>query len=307
VVNAAEFVTVNRRALLEWGLGAFASRLFAAGPGPGTVVDAAVHFYDPSRPQGVPWPNRDSPILYKRSYPDRYLAAIRPFTVHGVIAIEASPWLEDNLWLLNVADRNPLIRAVVGNIPPGHPDFSAALGRFSKHPLFRGIRINAALAPRALAQPELLADLKRLAGKDLSLDILVSSPSSFAQIAELAARLPDLRIVVGHLPLDSEKDALRAFAQHNRVFAKASGVVRRIGDRVPTEASYYKPQLDELWDVFGPDRVLYASNWPASDLIALYPVVYQVILDYVSTKAKEEIEKFFWKNSLTAYKWKDHA
>jgi len=307
VVNAAEFVTVNRRALLEWGLSAFASRVSAAGPGPSTVVDAAVHFYDPSRPQGVPWPNRNTPILYKRSYPDRYLAAIEPFTVNGVIAIEASPWLEDNLWLLNVADQNPLIRAVVGNIPPGHPDFSAALDRFSKHPLFRGIRINAALVPRALAQPELLADLKRLAEKDLSLDILVSSPSSFFQIAELAARLPDLRIVVGHLPLDSEKDALRAFARHNRVFAKVSGVVRRTGDRVPVEASYYKPQLDELWDVFGADRVLYASNWPASDLIALYPVVYQVVQDYVSIKAKEEIEKFFWKNSLTAYKWKNNA
>jgi L-fuconolactonase len=296
-------------------LGAWALPVLAAENRPGKVIDAAVHFYDPDRPQGVPWPGSNSTLLYKRTYPDRYLAAIKPFTVDGVIAIEASPWLEDNLWLLNVADRNPLIRAVVGNIPPGHPDFSAALDRFGKHPLFRGIRINAGLLPRILAQPELLQDLKRLSDKDLHLDILVSSPS-FAQIAELAARLPDLRMVVGHLPLDSPKDApgrakfvegLWACSKHDRVFAKVSGVVRRIGDGVPADAAWYKPQLDELWDIFGPDRVIYASNWPASDVIAAYPVVYRVVLDYVSNRGKEEIEKFFWKNSLVAYKWKDNA
>ena len=306
---------MQRRTLLKLGLGACALPGFASDTRPDKVIDAAVHFYDPARPQGVPWPGANSTLLYKRTYPDRYLAAVKPFTVDGVIAIEASPWLEDNLWLLNVADQNPLIRAVVGNIQPGHPDFSAALDRFSKHPLFQGIRIGAGLLPRVLAQPELLQDLKRLSGKDLHLDILVNSPT-WTQIAELAARLPDLRIVVGHLPLDSPKDApgraqfvegLRSCARHPRVFAKVSGVVRRTGDGVPADAAWYKPQLDELWDIFGPDRVIYASNWPASDLIAEYPVVYRVILDCISNRGKEETEKFFWKNSRSAYKWKDNA
>ena len=258
---------MNRRAFFEAGLGAFGLPLFAAETGPSKVIDAAVHFYDTSRPQGVPWPSQSSPILYKPTFPDRYLAAIKPFTVNGVIAIEASPWLEDNLWLLNVADQNPLIRAVVGHIQPGHPDFSAALDRFSKHPLFRGIRINAGMVPRALSQPEILADLKRLADKDLHLDILVNS-NMFQEIADLAGKLPDLRIIAGHLPLDSPKDepgrakfveGLRACGKHSRVFAKVSGVVRRVGDRVPVDSAYYKPQLDQLWEVFGPDRVVYAS------------------------------------------------
>ena len=306
-------MTLDRRTILQFGLGSLAAPLAAplaaASGGPTRVIDAAVHFYDPSRPQGVPWPNSRTPVLYKRTYPDRYLAAIKPFKVTGVIAIEASPWIEDNLWMLNVADQNPLIRAVVGNLRPGHPDFTAALERFSKHPLFRGIRIGESMVPRALAQPELLADLQRLAAKDLHLDIHVSNPASWPAIAELAGRLPELRIVVGHLPLDGPRDApgLRACGKRDRLFAKVSGVVRKVGDRVPAEASYYKPQLDELWDVFGPDRVIYASNWPASDLTAEYPVVYRVILDYVSGKPAEEIEKFFWKNSLTAYRWRDHA
>ena len=165
-----------------------------------------MHFYDPTRPQGVPWPSRDQPVLYQPTYPERYLSNIKPFRVDGVVAVEASGWLEDNLWLLEVADRNRLVRAVVGNIQPGRPDFKNELGRFAKHPLFRGIRIGGGAVPAFLAQPEAVADLKLLAAKDLSLDILLDSPRRFAEIARLAGMLPDLRLVLGHLPLDPPRD-----------------------------------------------------------------------------------------------------
>jgi predicted TIM-barrel fold metal-dependent hydrolase len=306
-------VVIARRRILQ--LGAVALPVFAAADRPTTVIDAAVHFYDTARPQGVPWPPKNSAVLYKRTLPDRYEEAVRPLRIDGVVAIEASPWLEDNLWLLGLGDRTPLIRAVVGNIPPGHPDYAAALDRFSKHPLFRGIRINANSVPRILADPAMSADLKRLSDKDLHLDILVNAPT-WGEIAELAGRLPDLRIVVGHLPLDAPKDSgarekfasgLRALGGRPRVFAKVSGVVRRVNSAVLTDPAFYKPPLDELWDAFGPDRVIYASNWPTSDMIAPYDKVYDVISGYVTARPKDEVEKFFWKNSLTAYKWRQNA
>jgi predicted TIM-barrel fold metal-dependent hydrolase len=251
------------------------------------VIDVATHFYDTARPQGVPWPSPKEPVLYKPTFPDRYLSAIRPYAVHGVVAIEASPWLEDNLWLLTLADRSPLIRAVVGNIAPGHPDFRAALERFSKHPLWRGIRINAANIARS---PE---DMKLLMEKDLSLDVLVGQPV-YEEIARLAEAFPELRIIVGHLPLD-DSTGIRTCAAHRNVYAKVSGVVRKTNGN-------YKPRLDELWDVFGPDRVLFASNWPTCDMIAPYPVVFKVVADYLADKPAEVREKFFWKNATTAYR-----
>jgi predicted TIM-barrel fold metal-dependent hydrolase len=251
------------------------------------VIDVATHFYDTARPQGVPWPSPKEPVLYKPTFPDRYLSAVRPYAVSGVVAIEASPWLEDNLWLLTLADRSPLIRAVVGNIAPGHPDFRAALERFSKHPLWRGIRINAANIPKS---PE---DLRLLMEKNLSLDVLVGQPV-YEEIARLAEALPELRIIVGHLPLD-DSTGIRACAAHRNVYAKVSGVVRKANGN-------YKPRLDELWDVFGPDRVLFASNWPACDMIAPYPVVFKVVADYLADKPAEVRDKFFWKNAITAYR-----
>jgi predicted TIM-barrel fold metal-dependent hydrolase len=61
------------------------------------VIDAHVHFYDPTRPQGVPWPSINNALLYKATYPGRYLASARSCQVNGVVAVEASGWLEDNL------------------------------------------------------------------------------------------------------------------------------------------------------------------------------------------------------------------
>jgi len=283
---------VTRRVFLAASLAAPA--LPAPNALPGKVIDVATHFYDTTRPQGVPWPSPKEPILYKPSLPDRYLAAVKPYSVDGVVAIEASPWLEDNLWLLTLADRTPLIRGVVGNIAPGHPDYSAALDRFSKHPLWRGIRINGANLPGYLANTRIMNDLRMLMEKNLSLDVLIGAPL-YPEIAKLAEALPDLRIIVGHLPLD-DSTGMRTLAARKNVYAKISGVVRKEKGHAPFAL------LDELWDVFGTERVVYASNWPTCDMVALYPAVFQVMLDYLASKPRELSEKYFWRNATAVYR-----
>ena len=67
------------------------------------IIDAHIHLFDPTRPGGVPWPEKDDAVLYKPSTPERYVAISAKFGVVGAIAIEASPLASDNQWLLNVA------------------------------------------------------------------------------------------------------------------------------------------------------------------------------------------------------------
>jgi L-fuconolactonase len=282
---------MTRRLLLSTAL---VSPLLRAANEPTQVIDVATHFYDTSRPQGVPWPRPADLVLYKPSFPDRYIAAVQPYRVDGVVAIEASPWLEDNLWLLTLADRVPLIRGVVGNIAPGHPDFRAALERFSRHPLWRGIRVSGANVAMYLADAGMMGDLRFLMEKNGSLDILVNAPA-YGEIAKLSAALPDLRIIVGHLPLD-DSTGLRVLAARRTVYGKVSGVVRK-GDGQASQAL-----LNELWDVFGPERLVYASNWPTCDMIAPYPRVYRVMLDYMAGKPEAVRESYFWRNATAVYR-----
>jgi len=72
---------------------------------------------------------------------------------------------------------------------------------------------------------------------------------------------------------------------------------------VVEDAAFYRPGLDTLWELFGPDRVIYGSNWPVSNLAAPYDKVYQIVADYVGTLGREKAEKYFWRNSLAVYRW----
>ena len=136
----------------------FLASLAATAAGRPAIVDSHVHFYDPSRPQGVPWPPTEDLLLYRTVLPDEYRRVAHRHGVAGVIVIEASPWVEDNQWLLDLAERDPFLLAVVGRLDPASPEFRRLLRRFAANPLFRGIR----LGEKDLAAPGLIGALRPL-------------------------------------------------------------------------------------------------------------------------------------------------
>lgn len=296
---------MNRRAFLSSAAALAVPSIEAAVPHP--VIDTHAHFYDPSRPQGVPWPPKDDKVLYRTVLPDEYIRITKPLGITGVIEVEASPWLEDNQWVLNLADKYPIIVATVGHLNPGQPDFRKNLARFHKDRRFRGIRLGESQTGDAALTP----DLKELAAAGLELDVL-GGPPMLAQVVRLTDRVPDLRIVIDHLPFDppaqaaeraAYEAALRELGKRPRVYAKVSNVVRKQGNRVPEDLGFYRPSLDQLWDIFGLNRLVYGSNWPVSNLIAPYPIVFKVVREYFAGKGREATERYFWKNSKAAYHW----
>lgn len=271
--------------------------------GPQRILDTHTHFYDPSRTQGVPWPTKDNQTLYRTVLPPEFQKLTAPLGVEGTIVVEASPWLEDNQWILDLAQHHPVIRGFAGHLDPGRPDFAANLDRFRKHRLFLGIRVGGALLSKELGNPVFLADMKRLADANLELDVL-GGPAPYADTARLSDRVPGLRIVLNHLPNDAPRDPLALAALKNRpsVYGKVSGVLRRVDGKVPLDAGFYRGSLDELWDAFGEDRLVYASNWPVSDLVAPYPQILGVVQTYFAGKGPAAAEKYFWKNAHAAYR-----
>lgn len=280
------------------------------------IIDTHIHLFDPRRPQGVPWPPKNNTILYRPALPDRYREVTKSLGVAGAIEVECSPWVEDNQWVLDVAAKDTLIVGAVGNLEPGNPVFGGQLERFHKNPLFRGIRYGYLWGRNLgaeLSKPEFIADLKLLAEAELGLDTANPSLRLLEDVVRLTDQVPNLRVVIDHLPSlvpPGEAEArtrhnvtMRELGQRPQVYAKISGVLRRAGDRVPHDPSFYRPRLDELWEVFGPDRVLYGSDWPNSDPLGTYSQVLNVVREYAASKGREAAGKFFWKNSVAAYRW----
>src|SRR5215510_14583940 len=82
------------------------------------IIDTHIHLFDPTRPQGAPYsgPRPAAGAAPIAAYPDRYRRLAVPLGVVGAIKVEASPWIEDNLWVLEVAQRDPIMVGVVGNL-----------------------------------------------------------------------------------------------------------------------------------------------------------------------------------------------
>jgi len=280
------------------------------------VIDTHIHLFDPRRPQGVPWPPKDDTILYQPALPDRYRKIAGSFGIVGAVAVEASPWLNDNDWVLEVAARAPIIVGVVGNLDPDAPEFRKQLDRLSRNPLFLGIRYGNLWDRDLNAQvdrPDFISGLKALADAGLSLDSANPDPTLIAAIVRLTDGVPNLRVVIDHLPqMDPPTDLqtrktlqsnLRDLGRRPQVYVKISEVLRRVNGRVPNDLDFYRERLDEIWETFGEDRLMYGSDWPNSDHWAPYPEVFKIARDYVASKGARAGEKFFWKNSMAAYHW----
>ncbi|MBK8040008.1 MAG: amidohydrolase family protein [Verrucomicrobiaceae bacterium] len=279
------------------------------------IVDTHTHFYDPSRPQGVPWPGKGT-NLYRTVLPADWLALASPQGCRETVVVEASPWVEDNQWILDLAEKEKSIIGFVGHLDLG-PEFAANLRRFAKNPIFRGIRWSSSLLLDASKRDDVLAGAKLLAEHGLELD-LNGPASALPAVAQLASEVSDLRIVINHLgaPGDPKalrpewKPAIKAVAQKPNVSMKVSALVEQVKGAEgssPRDTAYYLPILDHLWEQFGPDRLIYGSNWPVSDKGGSYDVVFGLVREFFTSKGPEACEKYFWKNAQAAYRWRERS
>jgi L-fuconolactonase len=135
---------------------------------------------------------------------------------------------------------------------------------------------------------------------------------------KIAERVPKLRIVVEHIggmSIDGNRisknweDIFKRMAGHPQIFVKVSGLMERATTRAENEKAterlgFYRPTLDALWEIFGEDRLFYASNWPVCEHVGDFIVNgLRILRPFFAEKGEEAYTKFFWKNSKKVYKW----
>ncbi len=251
---------------------------------PFDIVDTHIHIYDPTRPEGVPWPPKNDQLLYKPHLARDFYDAVRNTPVRKAVIIEASPWPADNDWIVARAQEAPAFVCVVGN-------FSAVkeLERFTKVRQFRGIRIGAQLLDK-------IEELKRVGDAGLSVDVL-TPPAEFGRIADTVARIPNARFIIDHLPLyPNPIPALKILRHAPNVWIKVSAVDPSATDN--TEL------LDQLWEIFGARRLVYGSNWPVSNKKGRYEQQFRILQTYFSKKSPADRKSFFHDNAAGVYRWK---
>jgi L-fuconolactonase len=190
------------------------------------------------------------------------------------------------------------------------------LDRLHANPLFLGFRYGN-LWDRDLsvdlAKPGFIDGLKALAQAGLVLDSANPDPTLIRALLEVSERVPGLRIVIDHLPhspVPTEPAARKEYqsnlarlAKNPDVFVKLSEIPVVANGKLVTDPQFYKAPLDAIWDTFGEDHILFGSDWPNSDHVAPFADTLSIVHAYISQKSAVAQAKYFWKNSISAYRW----
>jgi L-fuconolactonase len=216
--------------------------------------------------------------------------------------------------VLDLAAKEPFIVGLVGNLPVGTKEFAGHLKRFAANKVFRGIRIRDRKLDGTLDDTAFVSDLKLLADHDLSLD-LVGGTEILLFADRLAKELPALRIIIDHLagvtvdgkpPPADWLGKMKALARRPEIYFKMSGLVEGTGrsdGTAPRDVEFYRPVMDAMREMFGPDRLIYASNWPVSEQFAPLATVQGIVGDYFRSHGGPSEEQVFSRTAKAAYKW----
>jgi predicted TIM-barrel fold metal-dependent hydrolase len=285
------------------------------------IIDAHIHLFDNTRPLGAGYMgSKEYRALNKPSLPAMYSAQAKPLGVVGAIVVESSFFIDDNLFYLEVCGADPFMVGVSGTLNPDAPDFGRYVTHFQKDPLFRAIRASrfyTADNDKVALKPDNVANLKLLAQADLALDTANPTMNLMQANVMLADAIPELRIIMDHLPsFDPTPDGQAAYeavvkemAARPNIFVKLTEVYHpRTNDGfIVKDYEFLRDRLEHLFDAFGEDRVIFGSDYPNSYGVATIPEEVGLVKQFFSTKSRAVAEKYFWKNSARAYKWKKRA
>ena len=247
------------------------------------IVETHIHFWQITPPRGAPWPTPAEGPIYRNVLPDDYTSMAKANGIVTAGVVEASGRVEDNQWILDLVRRERFYSFYVGNLDIGAPTFAHDLERFSRDPRWVGIRGYLTGPPEGITlSPEQLASLDDLARRGMTLDIIsrgTKNPKD--QVQALCTAVPDLRIIIDHLggakgppPVDPtwELEIRRLADVCPNLYMKFSSFYDMYapGDVLspsPNDLAAYKAHFDVLMTAFGPDRLIWGSNWP---VIALH-------------------------------------
>ena len=271
-------------------------------------LDAHQHFwtYDPVEYSWTGGP--DSPI--SRSFgPEQLAPLLSSRGIDGAVAVQARQSLEENDYLLKLADEHDFVKAVVGWVDLRSPDVDAQLGRYARHPKFKGVRhiVQGESDDAFLLRDDFCRGVSRLADYGLTYDILIYHRQLPAAI-EFARRFPNQPFVVDHIAKPDIKNGvteswtrlIRELAACGNVHCKISGMVTE-ADHGAWTPEDIRPYLETALEAFGPSRVMFGSDWPVCLLAADYGTTFDLVDEATKYWSEEDRAKLFGGNCAAFY------
>jgi L-fuconolactonase len=270
-------------------------------------LDSHQHFWRYDEAQ-YPWIPKGSP-LHRDWLPADLAALQEPLGIDGSIAVQARQTLAETSWLLQLADENPRIRGVVGWVDLRSDRVEEQIARFASHPKFRGVRHVVQDEPddEFMLGAAFQHGIGKLRSFGLTYDILIY-PTQMKAAVELIRRFPEQPFVLDHVAKPQIRDGILApwrdylleIAQSPNVLCKVSGMVTE-ADHLNWKAEHFTPYLDVVFEAFGPQRLMWGSDWPVCLFAAKYEETLRLVEEYSDRLDEKNREALFGGNAAAFY------
>lgn len=272
-------------------------------------IDSHQHFWR-YEPREFAWIDDRMQTIRRDFLPPDLAPVLRGAGIDGCIAVQAPQTLAETRFLLECARTAPFVRGVVGWVDLRSPDVGDQLREFAGDPRFVGVRhiAQGEPDPRFLVQPDFLRGIAQLQPFDLVYDVLVF-PHQLPAAIELCARFPQQRFVLDHLAKPYIRrgerqpwaDDLSKLASLPNVACKLSGMVTE-ADWAAWTPAQLKPYLDHALAVFGPERLLFGSDWPVCLVASDYQRWVDTVADLLSHLHPDQRDAIFGGNAVRWYR-----
>ncbi|WEH38390.1 amidohydrolase family protein [Streptomyces sp. AM 2-1-1] len=280
---------------------------------PAAIVDAHHHVWDLSV-RDQEWITGEELAPLRRTFtladlePEARAAGVRATVLVQTVAVA-----EETPELLALAHGSDLVAGVVGWTDLTAPDVAGALAALRALPggdRLTGIRhqVQGERDPRWLLRPDVLRGLAAVADARLAYDLIVR-PHQLPAARAAAELVPGLTFVLDHAGkppvaegvLTPWADDLRALAALPHTVCKLSGLVTEADPRRWRDQDL-RPYTDVLLDAFGPDRLMFGSDWPVCRLAASYPQVLRTASTLTADLSEDERDAVFAGTATRVYR-----
>lgn len=239
------------------------------------IVDAHQHFWLLKARAGQ-WPPPALAAIHRDFLPQDLAPLIEKVGVGGTVLVQSLPSIEDTRFMLGLAENHDFILGVVGWVDLKAADAPQVIAELARAPKLKGLRpmLQDIAETGWIDDPALDPAVEAMLAAGLAFDALVL-PRHLAALEAFARRHPALAIVIDHgaKPEIAEghyrdwREAMARLAGLGNVSCKLSGLLTERGEQKPQAI---RPYAETIFELFGPERVIWGSDWPVLDLAGDY-------------------------------------
>jgi L-fuconolactonase len=271
------------------------------------VIDSHVHFWKYDK-KTYDWIDNSMKTLQQDYLPEHLSLVSKRNNVDGVVAVQATQTETETHFLVELAKTHNIIKGVVGWIDLQADNIADRLQYFSQYPIIKGYRHVVQGEPLDfLARENFRRGVAALKAYNYTYDILIFH-NQLPPAIDFVRAFPDMPLVIDHCAkpdirhknINEWRINMKEIAKFPNVCCKLSGLFTEANWKEWSAADFF-PYLDVVFEAFGPNRLLFGSDWPVMLLSGIYVQWKSLLEKYMENYSYEDREKVFGLNAIHFY------